>query len=257
MASDPWYEMPLTIAIVGSIIAVVGQLSGTVIPIMWGPESVSDFAIYVSATKVTLYPYQNQVITSVAVKDLHSFLRPYMHTIHLMADNPPKGINIEFTKGDLRGSSITGMVISHKPNQIIPSGKYLLNIVALGGDGKKRKCAVRLIIPFVRSSEKYNVTIANVQKDDHGLNVAIVNNGTTAMNLTDWKLVTDNKATYIFHNFTLKSKSLITVHSHGGNDIAKDLYGSNFASDGTHEIRLKDDDGKEEGEETFRVGDPG
>lgn len=245
MASSPWYETSFAIAIIGSIIAIVGQLGGTLIPIMWGPESVSDFAVYADDPAVTLLPNQNQLFTSIYVEDLHSFLRPYMHAIHLITVGQPESINIDFSKGDhLTGTNEVEMVISRKSNQTTPSGKYLVDIVGLGGDGKERNCSVLLYIPSVPLSETYNVTIASALKNDRGLNITIYNNGTTAMNLTDWKLATDNRNTiYIIPVFTLKSKASVTIHSQEGNDTVGNLYGSNFTLDGTHEVRLLDDDG--------------
>ncbi len=46
--SRPWYENALLLAVAGSIIAVVGQLGGTVIPLKYGPTDISDFSISVS-----------------------------------------------------------------------------------------------------------------------------------------------------------------------------------------------------------------
>jgi len=42
---DHWYENALLLAIAGSVIAVMGQLAGTLLPIMYGPQDVSDFSI--------------------------------------------------------------------------------------------------------------------------------------------------------------------------------------------------------------------
>lgn len=47
----PWYENVLLLAVAGSIIAVIGQLAGTIIPIMYGPEDISDFFIELNQTE--------------------------------------------------------------------------------------------------------------------------------------------------------------------------------------------------------------
>jgi len=54
-ASRSWYENALLLAVAGSVIAVIGQLAGTVIPIMYGPEDVSDFSIGVDPVEGTLF----------------------------------------------------------------------------------------------------------------------------------------------------------------------------------------------------------
>ena len=42
---NPWFENALLIAAAGSIIALIGTLSSTVMPIMYGSEDISDFSI--------------------------------------------------------------------------------------------------------------------------------------------------------------------------------------------------------------------
>ncbi len=89
-----------------------------------------------------------------------------------------------------------------------------------------------------------NITIVNALKEGTALHVLVANNGTTATNLTSWKLVTDNNnSTFTFPVFTLKPKAMVTIHTHNGNNTATDLYGSNFMWNGTHEIKLLNKNG--------------
>ncbi len=89
-----------------------------------------------------------------------------------------------------------------------------------------------------------NVTIKDALKEGDVLHVIVANNGTTAMNLTNWRLVTDNQnATFVFPVFMLKPSAVVTIHAHKNNNTATDLFGSNFLWNGTREIRLLDDSG--------------
>jgi hypothetical protein len=89
-----------------------------------------------------------------------------------------------------------------------------------------------------------NIIIANALKEGDALHVLVANNGTTAADLANWKLVTDNRnLTFTFPVFTLIPKAMVTIHTHEGKNLASDLYGSNFMWNGTNEIRLLDNNG--------------
>ena len=89
-----------------------------------------------------------------------------------------------------------------------------------------------------------NTTIANALKEGDALHVLVANNGTTARNLANWRLVTDNRnLTFTFPVFTLMPNTMVTIHTHKGNNTASDLYGSNFMWNGTSEIKLIDNNG--------------
>ncbi len=89
-----------------------------------------------------------------------------------------------------------------------------------------------------------NINIANALKEGYALHVLVANNETTAADLTNWKLVTDNQnLSFTFPVFTLMPKAVVTIHSHEGNNTASDLYGSNFMWNGTSEIKLIDNNG--------------
>jgi Lamin Tail Domain len=94
------------------------------------------------------------------------------------------------------------------------------------------------------SIQTYNITIANALKEGEALHVLMANNGTAAANLANWKLVTDNQnLSYTFPIFTLMPKAIVTIHTHNGTNAVSDLYGSNFIWDGTHDIKLLDNNG--------------
>jgi hypothetical protein len=93
-------------------------------------------------------------------------------------------------------------------------------------------------------TQMYNISIANALKEGDALHVLVANNGTTAADLANWKLVTDNgKLTFTFPGFTLMPGTMVTIHTHKGNNTMSDLYGSNFMWNGTSEIKLLDNNG--------------
>ena len=91
----------LLIAIAGSIIVVMGQLAGTVIPIMWGPEDISDFSIKLDRTYSLVEVQMPNNITmndtgpvNITIEDLHPILRPYKFNVNIQAFGNA-GINIK------------------------------------------------------------------------------------------------------------------------------------------------------------------
>ena len=89
-----------------------------------------------------------------------------------------------------------------------------------------------------------DVTISKVLKEGDALHVLIANNGTIAVDLTDWKLTLNKGASeYIFPSFTLNPNYMVTVHTHKNVNTATDLYGSNFTWNGTHDVELMDQTG--------------
>lgn len=91
-----WYENALLITIAGSIVVVIGQLAGTIIPIMYGPEDISDFSI--SANPTYIYINQSEhpaVIRNVGIKieDFHPYLRPYRYYVYLSIIKKPDDLS--------------------------------------------------------------------------------------------------------------------------------------------------------------------
>ena len=117
-----------------------------------------------------------------------------------------------------------------------------------GGNGKSTKITPPFIpgggVPTQIPTQMYNISIANALKEGEALHVLVANNRTTAADLANWKLVTDNgNLTFTFPIYTLMPKAVVTIHAHEGNNTASDLYGSNFMWIGTHEIKLLDNNG--------------
>lgn len=103
---------------------------------------------------------------------------------------------------------------------------------------------VQAQIPSSNNASNTNITIANALKEGTALHVLVANNGTNTSDLTNWKLVTDNNnSAFTFPSFMLKPNAIVTVHTHKGNNTATDLYGSNFMWNGTHEIKLLNNNG--------------
>lgn len=99
-----WLENALVLAVAGSIIALIGQLAVTVIPIMYGPSDISDYSISVNPiyieTNLSNLKISGYVLSEVAeieIDDSHKFLRPYKYDIYLQALNLPAGWNALFT----------------------------------------------------------------------------------------------------------------------------------------------------------------
>jgi hypothetical protein len=93
-------------------------------------------------------------------------------------------------------------------------------------------------------TQMHNISIANALKEGDALHVLVANNGINAIDLANWKLVTDNQnLAFTFPVFTLMPRAMVTIHTHKGNNTMSDLYGSNFMWNGTSEIKLLDNNG--------------
>ena len=104
----PWYENALLLAVAGSIIVVIGQLAGTLIPLMWGSEDMSDFSVNLDRT-FSIVEVQPRPIpieknnssagpVNITIEDLHSILRPYRFNVNLQAFSNASDIYVSFTK---------------------------------------------------------------------------------------------------------------------------------------------------------------
>lgn len=88
----PWYENALLLAAAGSIIVVIGQLAGTVIPLMCGPDDISDFSINLDRTYSLIQVHNNSLPepddagpVNITIEDLHPILRPYKFNVNVQA----------------------------------------------------------------------------------------------------------------------------------------------------------------------------
>ncbi len=100
-SKDPWYDNALLLTIAGSIIVVIGQLAGTVIPIMCGPQDISDFNIDLDPMTDLIdvknsAPDGQYVNVNITIEDLHKFLRPYIFKIQFKASGPINDTYVTF-----------------------------------------------------------------------------------------------------------------------------------------------------------------
>ena len=102
------------------------------------------------------------------------------------------------------------------------------------------------------STAGYNVTISKALKEGDALDVVVANDGTAPASLMDWKL-TLNKGvnTFTFPNFALNPNTVITIHANTSANTATDLFGSNFSWNGTRDVELLDQTGKQVSEYTL------
>jgi hypothetical protein len=134
-----WRENALLLTVAGSIIAFMGQLAGTVIPIMYGPQDVSDFSVNIDPIS-SLNDSQN---VHIAFEDVHPILRPYRFKIILKILGMPKGATIsvpwlptEYKAGD-------SIMVTFKCNPNV-SGYFPILIQGIGGDGRMRNATFYL-----------------------------------------------------------------------------------------------------------------
>ena len=134
----PWYENALLLAVAGSIIIVMGQLAGTLIPIMYGAADASDFSISINPSGI--YTYESVINSSfdmvhVTVEDTHPYLRPYRFNVFLRALDVQNGITIWFDPPEVKPTGASQMHIKFNNYSI---KEYPIVIQGMGGDGKIR-----------------------------------------------------------------------------------------------------------------------
>jgi hypothetical protein len=164
-----WYENALLITIAGSIIVVVGQLAGTVIPIMYGPADISDFIVSTDPIGDEYNrPYNDSPDTIylgqavIKVDEIHPHLRPYRFNVRLQTVQSPKGMNITIKYPELKPPYISYMQFDVPKS--IPADEYEIIIQGLGGDGRKHNTTFylkindvggppQIIFPFTNGNE--------------------------------------------------------------------------------------------------------
>jgi hypothetical protein len=120
----PWYENALLLTIAGSIIVVVGQLAGTIIPIMYGPDDISDFSITVNPSYMNInlsdkskMTYMSSsanraFIAEVKIEEFHPYLRPYKYEIYLKALDLPEDMpKVSFYPKEVRAGGKARMFL--------------------------------------------------------------------------------------------------------------------------------------------------
>ena len=139
---NPWYENALLIAVAGSIIAVIGQLSGTVIPIMFGPQDFSDFSLLVDPVYLDTVNFGENnagLIGEVYVRDLHSFIRPYRFEVYLKALQVPAGVKIRLVPPIQSPGGTSDIDVYWAPDV---AGEFPIIIQGVGGDGRTRNATL-------------------------------------------------------------------------------------------------------------------
>jgi hypothetical protein len=102
-----WHENALLLAVAGSIIAVMGQLAGTIIPIVYGPQDISDFSIDLNGDIDQFYdvadliPGKESIYVNITV-NIHPFLRPYESKIYFKAIGPMKNTTALFDPPEIK-----------------------------------------------------------------------------------------------------------------------------------------------------------
>lgn len=143
--TKPWYENALLIAVAGSIVVVVGQLAGTLIPIMYGADDASDFSVSVNPPygQFSFDGMAGTAIAKIDVTDFHELLRPYRHAVHLSVMNKPESLDVKFNDNDKRPPIRTNLTI-YAYNLSAQPFSQELDIQAIGGDGRRRNCTLVL-----------------------------------------------------------------------------------------------------------------
>lgn len=168
-SKDPWYNRPILITIAGSIIVLVGQLAGTILPIYYSPNSISDFGVSINPPLCTYrYNITNDTINglqegilaerelaTVEVDDFHQFVKPYHYDVSLRALDVPEGMSIIFETPNKRPPYKSGCRLQIPLHY--PPGEYPITIQGIGGEGKRRNTT--LVLNVIDESKKAPVPI--------------------------------------------------------------------------------------------------
>ena len=146
-----WYENTVLITIAGSIIVVVGQLAGTIIPLMYGPADISDYSISVNPAFIRINQSElsqrdsiyNWINAEVKIEDFHPYLRPYRYLVYLNVLEKPKGVDTTFSPNNegKPGDTIFLTILIDKSKEIFYSP---IKIQGIGENGKIRNVTIYL-----------------------------------------------------------------------------------------------------------------
>jgi len=189
-----WYDRPLWIAVIGSIIVMVSQLFGTIFPIAFGPD-LSDYKLVCdpfnpeikyepmldrncsvnNGMNVTTYKlnysefYYNYIFTlNITLCDIHP-IQGYKGEVFLTAICPP-GFNVEIPDPIINSKKSTigyiranvSYLINLDPEILETGSTYLITIQAIGSDGKERNST---IIAGMKPLVGYNVMNHSIKID--------------------------------------------------------------------------------------------
>jgi hypothetical protein len=135
------------ITIAGSIIVVIGQLAGTIIPIMFGPEDISDFSISANPTYIYFNksPGLDSLVRNAAVKieDFHPYIRPYRYYIYLnIIEKPNEVVATVLSPVKIKTGEVSNLKIFYRSEGNIYS--LPITIQGIGEDGKTHNMTIYL-----------------------------------------------------------------------------------------------------------------
>jgi hypothetical protein len=167
----PWYEDkykgPLSIALIGALIAAVTQLTATVLPIYFGPSNLCDFSITSNPATADIMLSNisgNTVKSTINVWDIHQRVKPYQHQVNIKVVSPiPKGITIVLEK-TRQGYLPLKTEMTIKIDGNCTPGDYEIIIQGAGADSTKRNCTYLLSVQNLQENNliRFDKTIYRV-----------------------------------------------------------------------------------------------
>jgi hypothetical protein len=163
---EAWYDKPFMVALVGSILIIIGNIVTTVMPMLYQD---SDF--YITIDKGYVEPDPNEIppelialgyfnnvtylektirflkirpiSAHVSVNNTHRWLKEYNYRVYLKAISVPKNVTIFFYPNNQEPTFTTNMsiFIGELNNSIID---YPVTIQGIGEDGRIRNCTFYL-----------------------------------------------------------------------------------------------------------------
>jgi hypothetical protein len=149
----PWYENALLLTVAGSIIVVVGQLAGTIIPIMYGPGDISDYSIsaspaFVNRSDDKIYSESSSggklFLVKLRIDDIHPYLRPYRDEIYFHAPNFPKEVLYVYFYPSMAKVGNTVLMSFYLENVAKLYGNPMIRVQGIGEDGKIHNLTIYL-----------------------------------------------------------------------------------------------------------------
>jgi hypothetical protein len=163
----PWYESmfwgPLAIALAGAFIAASVQFTAIVLPIYFGPSTLSDFSIMTDPGMDNIDISDNtgsiNISENIIVTDIYPWwIKPYRHPVYVkLIGLFPKGVLVHLKNSPRSGHlPLTIPMIIQIDNSSYESGEYEIQIQATGEDGLIRNCTYFLNIQDKTSTVKKN-----------------------------------------------------------------------------------------------------
>jgi len=159
-----------------ALLAIFGQVLASIVPIWLGPSDLSDFNINIDrvyykigvegdslglldiqrieplpeSTVNNVQIKNNNIIISstILIKNLLPWIKPYPHTVFVRVINPPSGLSfiIRNPEGKPNFETRMDIIIPFDKIKTIVPGNYPVVIEGLGGDGKFRNCTCYISI---------------------------------------------------------------------------------------------------------------